>query len=96
MLAIRFREDLNRIAPFWREVGEPDAVEDTEVVGVHLPALKGKLVDLLSVILKGTYKEKDGTEKSVAVCIGPEYGTVGRTVSSTLRWRPRRVLDLTC
>ncbi|MBX3460767.1 MAG: site-specific DNA-methyltransferase [Planctomycetes bacterium] len=26
---------------------------------------------------KGSYKEKDGTEKSVAVCIGPEYGTVG-------------------
>lgn len=26
---------------------------------------------------KGTYKEKDGAEKSVAVCIGPEYGTVG-------------------
>jgi adenine-specific DNA-methyltransferase len=26
---------------------------------------------------KGTYKEKDGTEKSAAVCIGPEYGTVG-------------------
>lgn len=26
---------------------------------------------------KGAYKEKDGTEKSVAVCIGPEYGTVG-------------------
>lgn len=53
-LAIRFREDLNRIAPFWREVGKPGAVEDKSGVGVPLTSLKGKLADLLAVIAKHT------------------------------------------
>lgn len=50
--AIRFREDLNRIAPYWREVGQPGAVEDKAGVGVPLTNLKGKLADLLAVIAK--------------------------------------------
>lgn len=53
-LAIRFREDVNRIAAFWREVGNPDAVEDKAGVGVPLANLKGKLADLLAVIAKHT------------------------------------------
>lgn len=53
-LAIRFREDLSRIAPFWREVGEPGAVEDKAGVAVPLTGLKGKLADLLAVIAKYT------------------------------------------
>lgn len=51
-LAIRFREDLNRIAPFWREVGKPGAVEDKAGVGVPLTNLKSKLADLLAITAK--------------------------------------------
>ena len=53
-LALRFREDLNRVASFWREVGEPGAVEDKAGVGVPLNDLKGKLANLLTVIAKHT------------------------------------------
>lgn len=53
-LAIGFREELNRVAPFWREVGKPGAVEDKAGVGVPLTNLKGKLADLLAVIAKHT------------------------------------------
>lgn len=53
-IAVRFREDSNRIATFWREVGKPGAVDDKAGVGVPLTSLKGKLTDLLAVIAKHT------------------------------------------
>lgn len=52
--SIRFREDLNRIATYWREVGKSGSVEDKAGVGVPLTNLKGKLADLLTVIAKHT------------------------------------------